>query len=66
MRKVEECAPHIQEQLFKEGGKTCLYHGFLYKDINLPKGPDFDNMTLAELADREFIAVNNILRAALT
>jgi hypothetical protein len=43
-----------------------LYWGFYYKELNLPHGPDFDNITLAQMADLEFGCITNILARALS
>lgn len=46
--------------------ETCLYWGFIFKEMPLPRGEAFDNMTLAEMANREFTVVTNILQRALS
>lgn len=58
--------PNIQAQIHKEGTLTDLYWGFYYKELNLPHGPEFDNITLAQMADREFGCITNILARALS
>ncbi|ROW10553.1 hypothetical protein VMCG_01725 [Cytospora schulzeri] len=58
--------PNIQAQIQKEGTLTNLYWGFYYKELNLPRGPDFDNITLAQMADLEFGCITNILARALS
>ncbi|KUI57034.1 hypothetical protein VP1G_04374 [Cytospora mali] len=58
--------PNIQAQIHKEGALTSLYWGFYYKELNLPHGPEFDNMTLAQMADLEFGCITNILSRALS
>lgn len=57
--------PNIQAQIEKEGSMTNLYWGFYYKELNLPHGAGFDNMTLAQMADLEFGCIANILSRAL-
>lgn len=57
--------PNIQSQIHHEGTQTNLYWGYFFKELNLPHGPAFDNMTLAEMAEREFRAITNILMRAL-
>lgn len=57
--------PNIQAQIHKEGTLTDLYWGFYYKELSLPHGPEFDDMTLAQMADREFSCITNILTRAL-
>lgn len=57
--------PNIQSQIHNEGTRTNLYWGYFFKELNLPHGPPFDNMTLAEMAEREFRALTNILTRAL-
>ncbi|KAG6355554.1 hypothetical protein INS49_003516 [Diaporthe citri] len=57
--------PNIQSQIHNEGTQTNLYWGFFFKELNLPHGPAFDNMTLAQMAELEFRALTNILTRAL-
>lgn len=57
--------PNVQAAIRKEGEDTVLYWGYFFKELDLPQGPSFDNMTLAEMATREFTAVTDILRRAL-
>lgn len=56
--------PNIQATIRQETEGTCTYWGYLFKELNLPYGAAFDNMTLAEMANREFEAVTDILRRA--
>lgn len=42
-----------------------LYWGYLYKELNFPKSPAFDDLKLAEVAHYEFSAVTDIVRRAL-
>lgn len=58
--------PNIQAQIQKEGTLTNLYWGFYYKELNLPHGPVFDNLTLAQIADLEFSCITNILSRTLS
>lgn len=57
--------PNIQSQIHNEGKQTNLYWGFFFKELNLPHGPVFDHMTLAQMAELEFRALTNILTRAL-
>lgn len=41
-----------------------MYWGYYFKELNLPHGPDFDNMTLARMAELEFRSLTNILTRA--
>ncbi|KAI3399523.1 hypothetical protein diail_6545 [Diaporthe ilicicola] len=56
--------PNIQAQIHNEGTQTSLYWGYFFKELNLPHGPDFDNMTLSQMAEREFCALTNIISRA--
>ncbi|ROW07108.1 hypothetical protein VPNG_07358 [Cytospora leucostoma] len=58
--------PNVQAQIHQEGTLTNLYWGFYYKELNLPHGAAFDNMTLAQMADLEFGCIANILSRALS
>ena len=42
-----------------------MYWGYLWAEMAHPIGPDFDNMTLAKVANVEFTAVEAILARAL-
>lgn len=64
-RTVGQSMPNIQDELRREGQSTNLYWGYFFKELSLPYGEAFDNMTLADMANREFFAVSNILRRAL-
>lgn len=55
--------PNVQAAI-RNDNKQPLYWGWLFKELDLPRGPPFDNMTLAEMATREFTAVTAILRRA--
>ncbi|KAG8160882.1 hypothetical protein KVR01_009146 [Diaporthe batatas] len=63
-RTVSILQPNIQAQIYKEGEHTDLYWGFYFKELNLPQGPDFDNMTLASMAELEFRCLTSILTRA--
>ncbi|KAF3760054.1 hypothetical protein M406DRAFT_270108 [Cryphonectria parasitica EP155] len=64
-RTVAQSLPNVQSELQRQGRQTSLYWGYLWKEVSHPYGPGFDNMTLAEMAHREFSALSNILRRAL-
>lgn len=49
-----------------EAQNTCMYWGYIFKEAPLPHGEAFDNTTLAAMADRDFTAVTNILKRALS
>ncbi|KAI1495808.1 hypothetical protein F5X99DRAFT_402332 [Biscogniauxia marginata] len=44
---------------------TDRYFGYLWAEIDFPVGPTFDNMTLAEINQRELQAIDRILRRAI-
>ena len=56
--------PFTERSKFQEM-QTDLYWGFFWADLNYPQGPQFDCMTLAEAANREFSAMERILARAL-
>ncbi|KAJ0123697.1 hypothetical protein J7T55_012166 [Diaporthe amygdali] len=63
-RTVSLQQPNIQAQIHNEGTQTNLYWGFFFKELNLPHGPEFDNMTLSRMAELEFCALTNIISRA--
>ncbi|PSS03298.1 hypothetical protein BD289DRAFT_359294 [Coniella lustricola] len=64
-RTVDQSLPNIQAEIHRESQHTSLYWGYFFKELDRPYGPAFDNMTLADMANREFAAVATILRRAL-
>lgn len=64
-RTVAQSLPNVQAEIQREGKSTSLYWGYYMKETALPYGEMFDNMTLAEMAAREFGAVAAILQRAL-
>lgn len=56
--------PNVQAAIRQEAKDSVLYWGWLFKELDLPYGAPFDNMTLAEMATREFTVVTDILRRA--
>ena len=44
---------------------TDGYWGFFWCEVDYPEGPAFDDLTLAQAADREWTAIDTILRRAL-
>lgn len=56
--------PNVQAAIRNDNKGAVLYWGWLFKELDLPRGPPFDNMTLAEMATREFTVVTEILRRA--
>ncbi|KAL1862751.1 hypothetical protein Daus18300_008395 [Diaporthe australafricana] len=65
IRTVGLQQPNIQARLHKEGMQTSLYWGYFFKELNLPHGPAFDNMTLSQMAEYEFRAFTNVISRAL-
>ncbi|EFQ29481.1 uncharacterized protein GLRG_04625 [Colletotrichum graminicola M1.001] len=48
------------------GNETDAYFGFFWRELNHPAGPSFDEMTLSQLAMREYQTLESIIRRALT
>ncbi|XXH05774.1 hypothetical protein Hte_012212 [Hypoxylon texense] len=45
--------------------ETSAYWGYFWAEVAYPRGPAFDNMTIAEAAAREWNAIEQILRRAI-
>ncbi|KAF7563884.1 hypothetical protein G7046_g266 [Stylonectria norvegica] len=58
--------PHDERtELLEKSHDTNMYWGYYWVDVNLAMGPEFDDMTLAQVAHAEFSAVERILARAL-
>lgn len=65
-RAVQQSAPNVQAMIRRTAGTHAEFlTGYFYREVNLSPGPAFDNMTLAELATREFDAMTRVIRCAL-
>jgi hypothetical protein len=53
-----------QYEIQAKGAMTKLYFGYLWYELNLPSGKEFDNLTLRDLARRELAAMERTLRRA--
>ncbi|GKT46066.1 uncharacterized protein ColSpa_06247 [Colletotrichum spaethianum] len=69
----EETSRFLEMQSFQDkvqtrtvGNETDAYFGFFWRELNHPAGPDFDRMTLAQLAMHEYQTMESIIRRALT
>ncbi|KAK1580326.1 uncharacterized protein LY79DRAFT_592295 [Colletotrichum navitas] len=69
----EETVRFLETQSFQDkvqtrtvGNETDAYFGFFWRELNHPAGPDFDGMTLSQLAMREYQTLESIIRRALT
>ncbi|GAB1312289.1 hypothetical protein MFIFM68171_02499 [Madurella fahalii] len=54
-----------QSDIEAKGMKTNLYFGYMWHELDLPSGREFDKLTLRELARRELVAMERALRRAL-
>lgn len=54
-----------QSDIEAKGLETNLYFGYMWHEMDLPSGKDFDKLTLRELARRELAAMERALRRAL-
>jgi len=52
-------------EIMEKAALTSSYWGLFWRETNLPTGKEFDDMTLAEHAQREFGAIEAILSRAL-
>ena len=58
--------PHaVRRELQEKGEQTDMYWGYFWAELGHSFGPQFDRMTLAEVAHAEFSAVERILSRAL-
>ncbi|UNI22415.1 hypothetical protein JDV02_008306 [Purpureocillium takamizusanense] len=58
--------PHaIRRELQEKGEQTDMYWGYFWAELGHSFGPQFDKMTLADVAHAEFSAVERILSRAL-
>ncbi|KAI0109405.1 hypothetical protein F4776DRAFT_667718 [Hypoxylon sp. NC0597] len=65
-RVVDRMSIQRKSMLQAQQAQTSDYWGFFWKEIIYPPvGPDFENMTLADLANREWAAVERCLRRSL-
>ncbi|KAK2006987.1 hypothetical protein LZ32DRAFT_667893 [Colletotrichum eremochloae] len=69
----EETVRYLEMQSFQDkiqtravGNETDAYFGFFWRELNHPAGPDFDAMTLSQLAMHEYQTMESIIRRALT
>lgn len=75
LRAGRKMAPNVQARVARDSGvvggadnveKTeGLYLGLFYREVGFEMGPAFDNMTLADLATREFSTMDRIVRRVL-
>ncbi|KAK7754587.1 hypothetical protein SLS62_003370 [Diatrype stigma] len=64
-RVVDELPMGERQEIQKMAESTNGYWGYFWREINYPKGPAFDNMTLAEAARRELNTIDAILQRAV-
>ncbi|KAK2045815.1 hypothetical protein LZ31DRAFT_564953 [Colletotrichum somersetense] len=69
----EETVRFLETQSFQDkvqtrtvGNETDAYFGFFWRELNHPAGPDFDGITLSQLAMHEYQTLESIIRRALT
>ncbi|KAK2064928.1 hypothetical protein LY76DRAFT_600659 [Colletotrichum caudatum] len=69
----EETVRYLETQSFQDkvqtrtvGNETDAYFGYFWRELNHPAGPDFDGMTLSQLAMHEYQTLESIVRRALT
>ncbi|KAK1987412.1 hypothetical protein LZ30DRAFT_645993 [Colletotrichum cereale] len=69
----EETVHFLEMQSFQDkvqtrtvGNETDAYFGFFWRELNHPAGPEFDGMTLSQLAMHEYQTIESIIRRALT
>lgn len=63
---VDELPMGERQGIQKMAESTNGYWGYFWREINYPKGPEFDNMTLAEAARRELNTIDAILQRAVS
>lgn len=65
-REVERLQPNELRELRRQVGRTTLYWGYYWKVLRLDDitGPTVDDMTLGEMARREFHVMTGIFNQA--
>lgn len=54
-----------RQKLQKMAERTDGYWGYFWREVKYRKGPEFDNMTLSEAAERELNTIDAILQRAV-
>lgn len=66
MRNFNSQALDVRNRYSDSVGKTDMYWGLFYLELDIPRGPYFENLTLADVAAMEFRVLDNILRRAFS
>lgn len=63
-RLVNSLSLGERDRILRRGQETAGYFGYFWLECNLPSGPAFDNITLAQLSSIEFAALDRIFARA--
>ena len=55
-----------RQEVQRLASSTDNYWGYFWLELNLPVAKDLESMTLFEIAEREFVIIEDILRRAAT
>lgn len=63
---VEDMSIQAKAELAKLASDTDGYWGYFWREVGYSIGPEFDRLSLAEAANKEWAAMDHILRRALS
>ncbi|KAI0162247.1 hypothetical protein GGR57DRAFT_489944 [Xylariaceae sp. FL1272] len=64
--RVKDSLPMSQRKVLEKKTTPIMeYFGYLWVELDLPRGPEFDNMTLRQIMKLEWDAIERVIRRAL-
>jgi hypothetical protein len=65
-RKASHLPLPVRMQLEEQAKRTDGYWGYFWAEVDLPRGPAFDNYTLRQAGDVELACIESILKTAVS